>query len=206
MNKIFKCEYCGKEFSPKYRISSKKIMHYCCKQCQLDANRPNKPKFGNKTQLENVIKKTILESGKYLTVEEICNKLHISRKTISKFRISVLSLNRATGMKKPKSVFEDKVKSYFFTKFSDCIEEKEFEDCLSSKGYKLRFDIYVPSKNLLIEADGTQHYDKNNPNYNEYRVQCDTIKEEWCIKNKIKLIRIKYSKNITDKYIENFIY
>lgn len=205
MNKIFKCEFCGKEFSPQYRISSKKILHYCSKQCQLDANRPNKPKFFNKTQLENAIKKEILKSNKYLTIQDICDKLQISSKTISKFRISVLSLNREMKMKKPKSIFADKVKSYFFNKFPDCIEEKEFADCLSPKGFKLRFDIYIPSKNLLIEADGSQHYNKNNPNYNDYCAQCDSIKDHWCLENNITLIRIKYSKKVTDEYIESFI-
>lgn len=206
MNKIFKCKYCGKEFSPSYRISSKKVMQYCSKQCQLDDNRPNKPKYYNKTQLENAIKKEILKNNKYLTVKDVCSILAISSKTISKFRVSILSLNRELGMRKPKSVFKDKIKSYFFTKFSDCIEEKEFDTCLSPKGYKLKFDVYIPSKNLLIEADGSQHYDKNNPNFNEYQQQCDRIKDEWCLKNNITLIRIKYSKKVTDQYIEKFIY
>ena len=207
MNKrIFKCKICGKEFSPNYKISSKRILYYCSQKCKNIAIKKQRTKFYNKTQLENAIKKEIKKENRYLTLQDICNLLHISSTTLSKFRVSILSLNKEIGMKKPKSVFEDKIKTYFFQHFPDCVEEKEFNDCLSPKGYKLRFDIYIPSKNLLIEADGSQHYDINNPNYNEYQHQCDTIKDKWCEKNKICLIRIKYSKNVTDSYIENYIH
>lgn len=207
MNKrIFKCKICGKEFVPNYRISSKRTLQYCRQECKNLAIKNQKSKFYNKTQLENAIKKEIIKRNKYLTKQDVCNYLKISSKTISKFRVSILSLNRECGMRKPKSVFEDKIKTYFFQRFSDCVEEKEFEDCLSPKGYKLKFDIYIPSKNLLIEADGSQHYDKNNPHYKEYYKQCDLIKNEWCIKHNIRLIRIKYSRNVTDKYIEKYIH
>lgn len=36
---------------------------------------------------------------------------------------------------------------------------KSFADCLSDKGYRLNFDFYVESLNLLIECNGLQHYE-----------------------------------------------
>ena len=75
---------------------------------------------------------------------------------------------------------------------------------LSPKGYPLRIDFYIPELNLFIEADGTQHCDPSNPWYNEYYVECDNLKTEYC--NKVgTLIRIPYSKNITTEYVLNHL-
>ena len=81
--------------------------------------------------------------------------------------------------------------------------QKTFKDCRDIK--VLRFDFYIPSINTLVEADGAQHYDKKNPNYSEYQSLCDSIKNEWCIKNKINLIRIPYNKKCDYNYIKSFL-
>ena len=62
---------------------------------------------------------------------------------------------------------------------------------------RYRYDIYVPSLNLIIEADGGQHF-KDTPMCNdnlEDRVNRDNIKNEFCLKNKIPILRIPYSYN-----------
>lgn len=76
------------------------------------------------------------------------------------------------------------------------IKEKTFPDLLSPKGFPLRYDFYLNDKNILIEFDGKQHFDKNNFfNYNnyEYRHECDVIKNNYAINNSIKLYRIPYT-------------
>lgn len=205
--KKFICEYCGKEFIPNYRIKKNKILKFCSKQCKARAKHAGciKQKWFNKTQVENVLKNIITENGRYLTKDEICKIAKISEKTLSKFNISVLKLNKECGMKKPKSVFENKIKEYFYNNYTCVEEEKTFDDCLSPKGYKLRFDIYLKNENILIEADGSQHYDLNNPNYSQYQQECDDIKNDWCLKNNVRLIRIPYTRKVTEEYVNKFI-
>jgi hypothetical protein len=78
--------------------------------------------------------------------------------------------------------------------------QKTFEDCLSGKGNKLRYDFYLLEENILIEFDGQQHYKSvdyfgGTSSYEEL-VKNDKIKNNYCIENNIGLIRIKYNQNI----------
>lgn len=71
----------------------------------------------------------------------------------------------------------------------------KFDECKLQR--HLPFDFYLPDYNCCIEFDGEQHY-----KIIEYwggidgfisRVIRDTMKNEYCKKNNIKLIRIKYN-------------
>lgn len=78
------------------------------------------------------------------------------------------------------------------------VSQKTFKEC-SNKAL-LPFDFYLPSRNMCIEYDGEQHYGPDNF-YNkkrgfEYRQRNDRIKTNFCHKNDIKLIRIRYDENI----------
>lgn len=76
-------------------------------------------------------------------------------------------------------------------------KEKTFQSCLSPKGYKLRFDFYLPEFNILIEYNGHHHYQP----INKYRkakithektVINDRIKDDFAKEHNIKLIKIPY--------------
>ena len=74
--------------------------------------------------------------------------------------------------------------------------EKTFDDCYHE--ILLRFDFYLPDKNIIIEYDGEQHF-KSIPMLggDEYlkNIQIrDTVKNNYCKDNHIKLIRIPYYK------------
>lgn len=75
--------------------------------------------------------------------------------------------------------------------------EKAFDDLVNPKtGEALRYDFYIPSKNLLIEYDGTQHtnpmsFSKSKENFLEYQYR-DLVKNEYAKINDINLIRISY--------------
>ena len=86
--------------------------------------------------------------------------------------------------------------------------EKTFPGCINPKTNKpLRFDFYV-NNSYLIEYDGIQHYQESFKNQKledtQYR---DQIKNNWCKKHNIPLIRIPYTKyndlNIMDLLISN---
>lgn len=78
----------------------------------------------------------------------------------------------------------------------DFITEKSFDGCKYKS--KLRFDFYIPSKNLCLEYDGEQHHryfsfsSKQNPKEFELLKTKDEIKNKFCKDNNIELIRIPY--------------
>lgn len=59
---------------------------------------------------------------------------------------------------------------------------KQFPDLQSSRGYPLRYDFYLPDRNMLIEINGGQHYQKSScygDAYFERLVQHDRMKKEY---------------------------
>ena len=82
----------------------------------------------------------------------------------------------------------------------DFITQKQFDDCqtISNKGRcsKLRFDFYLPVYNTIIEYDGIQHYEPVEVFGGEKNLQIiqqrDRIKDEYCDRNDIKMIRVSY--------------
>lgn len=82
------------------------------------------------------------------------------------------------------------------------ITEYRFEDCRDT--YALPFDFYLPEYNLCIEVDGEGHYSKrfHQTHTNDVDMQqvmfnktClhDKIKTEYCERNQIGLLRLKYT-------------
>lgn len=107
---------------------------------------------------------------------------------------------------------EERVRDFLEKYNIDYEVEKTFKGC-KYKG-SLRFDFYIPSQNACIEYDGEQHFDtvdfeggssekqlKENLKENKKR---DSIKDKYCKKNGIKLLRIPYYEfdNIENKLIE----
>jgi very-short-patch-repair endonuclease len=78
------------------------------------------------------------------------------------------------------------------------ISQYRFENCKNIK--LLRFDFYLSNYNTCIEYDGIQHYKpwngkKDNKKYIKKFKNTqlhDKIKNEYCLKNNIRLIRIPY--------------
>ena len=72
--------------------------------------------------------------------------------------------------------------------------QKRFNSCKDKK--PLPFDFYLPNYNCLIEYDGIQHFGLGNfwgdKNYYNIIKKHDIIKNNWCKKNNIHLIRIPY--------------
>lgn len=88
-----------------------------------------------------------------------------------------------------------------------------FQDCRNPKtNALLRFDFYLPDYNCCIEYDGEQHFFCTGYGWNtadkfkqlQYR---DSIKNQYCKDNDIKLIRIPYTDKdkINDIYILSLI-
>lgn len=79
--------------------------------------------------------------------------------------------------------------------------EKIFSDCKITN-YPLRFDIYLPQHNYIIEYDGEHHFkpinynniskEKAIQNFKDTQIR-DNYKNQWCKKNNIPIIRIPYT-------------
>jgi hypothetical protein len=84
------------------------------------------------------------------------------------------------------------------------IREYKFQDCKNIN--YLRFDFYLPDYNLLIEYDGKQHFNSisiwgGDEGLKKIKIN-DNIKNQYCIKNRIPLLRISYLENVEDKINE----
>lgn len=99
-----------------------------------------------------------------------------------------------------KSRGEEEIKEYLLKNNIIFEKEKSFDDCKYK--YKLRFDFFIPSKNLLIEYDGIQHFTPidffgGELTYNEELIKTK-IKNEYCKNNNINLLRITKNDNIKE--------
>lgn len=88
--------------------------------------------------------------------------------------------------------------SIFLKKYNICFKtQKTFENCKNPKtNHKLRFDFYLQDLNICIEFDGAHHHKdvyynnhKSDLKDTQYR---DSLKNQYCKDNNIKLIRIPY--------------
>ena len=78
------------------------------------------------------------------------------------------------------------------------IQQHKFDDCKNIK--PLPFDFYLPDYNTCIEFNGKQHYEPikyfgGRVVYDKL-IKRDKIKMEYCNKNNIPLLIIKYNDNI----------
>jgi len=84
------------------------------------------------------------------------------------------------------------------------ITQHTFIDCFLKK--KLRFDFFLPIKNICIEYDGRQHFEPIRfyggiTNFKK-QIQRDILKNKYCENNNIKLIRISYNEDIKNNLDE----
>ena len=108
---------------------------------------------------------------------------------------------------------EEAIRKYLIDGNIQFEEQKTFNDCRISR--LLKFDFYLSEHNLCIEYDGQQHFkpfswsndkSRETKEKNLKLVQLrDSIKNQYCLENNIKLLRIPYFKfkNI-DKILEGY--
>jgi hypothetical protein len=87
------------------------------------------------------------------------------------------------------------------------ITQKIFPMCFHKNN--LPFDFYLPKHNVCIEYNGEQHYREveyfgGSKKFNE-RQKNDSIKLDFCRKNEIELIIIRYDENIKEVLIKRLL-
>jgi very-short-patch-repair endonuclease len=128
-------------------------------------------------------------------------------KTHGEFQQTPYNHKQGKGCPKCKnSKGESKVKQFLDNRRIEYLPEHRFEDCRDKRS--LPFDFYIPSKNLIIEYDGKQHfipYSKFGGTDALLKTQHhDQIKTKYCEDNKIHLIRIRYDQVISEVLSEVF--
>lgn len=139
--------------------------------------------------------------GTYKHVNIICNK-HGEFRQIPKLHL------QGTGCPKCRETSgEREIRKWLVSNKLPFISQYAFEDCTLQR--KLRFDFYLPEYNLIIEYDGEYHFfpvqfkgttKKRAKQIHEKAKAGDALKNNYCIKHNIQLIRIDYTqrKNIAN--------
>lgn len=111
------------------------------------------------------------------------------------------------------SLGERTVSDYLKQKNISFEREKKFSDC-KGKRQVLPFDFYLSEQNILIEFDGRQHYMPVNfrgcSNEQAQKthlelIRNDKIKNEYCVDNNIRLIRIPHTIKNVEEHLNNVL-
>lgn len=200
----FQCPCCGKPFEAQIQHIRLGDVKNCGCERVYGLGSPNYP-----DDKRNTLDLTNKKFGKWTVLYPVGGKDEYSSRSIywhcrcgcgTEKDVSSNSLVRGDSLSCGcylHSYGEYKIREILNTLDIKFISEKVFKTCINPKtGQYLRFDFYVPKYNCCIEYDGEQHFRETNLwNSNESlkdRQTKDEVKNQWCYKNSIDLIRIPY--------------
>ena len=201
---------------PKHGIKSMKIANFLSgKKCPECLAENNHHRF--KHSIQEVVERVRQCGGTILNPEEYYNQDMTNLKFIcpecgKEFVSSLKHFQQYGGQvckdcSNYESLGEKKIR-YFLEKHNiEYVPQKWFNDCRDKN--PLPFDFYLPTLNTTIEFDGQQHFFQSNlfPETLELIQAHDDIKNSYCKKNNIKLIRIPYTDiNKVDNILKNEIF
>lgn len=170
-----------------------------CKECSNE-NRRNLQKIGNTEFIKRALQRHGSEKYDYSRIDYINNRTKITIRCIEHNhffnQLPTQHLNgniSCPNCGKVKSLGEKKVREVLNTIGLQFIEQYSFSDCRSKN--ILKFDFYLTHHNMVIEYDGKQHMARGWNSEIEYQrlLLNDSIKNKYCLDNRIKLIRIPYT-------------
>ncbi len=99
------------------------------------------------------------------------------------------------------STGEQEIKKLLIENGVEFIHQYKFDDCKNV--FPLRFDFYLPEYNICIEYDGEQHFRPMGFSGGDIgfkrTVKNDKIKNQYCNKNNIGLLRVRFDEDIKTK-------
>ena len=211
-NNIIKVNIVCKTHGIFSQIPNSHLHGHGCPKCKSD----DLIKRQTKTIAEFIFAAKKVHGDKYnyslVDYKHCTNKIRIICKKHGEFlQEPNLHINHEEGC--PKCIAskgENKIIHWLNDNKIDYIHQASFPDCKNPKtNYKLRYDFYIPSKNVLVEYDGEQH-SKVNAHLKKYSFTekdldgiryRDSIKTNFAKEKGIKLLRISY----LDKLIVNNI-
>lgn len=200
---IVKCNICNNIIS---EYTAWNILYNnCCPECKkIETNKDITQKLNNIINGEY----TYSNNEKVLSENNLINIQHKCGYIISR-KISIILRH---GIKCPicypsESKGALTIKNYLLKKGINFIQEKTFEN-LRDK-LPLRFDFFIPNKNLLIEFDGEQHFSPRFGHSKEEKIENfnilqkhDYLKNKYASEHNINLLRIRYYEQ---KHIEQIL-
>lgn len=182
------------------------ILNKCgCPKCAV-TYKSNKLKL---SQSEFINKSNLIHNNKYdySLVEYVNNKVLVNIICSKHGIFKQAPLHHMRGIGCPfcnSSKGELMIKTILENKKILFIKNKTFDDCIDIS--RLKFDFYLPLLNTVIEFDGIQHFKPIQAFGGVIEFlniqRRDNIKNEYCQKNNIRLLRIKYNENIENKLIK----
>lgn len=200
------CILCGKKFHPTEARPNAKL---CSRYCQGVYVQNHVCDFKwKKEELEALIIDYYKEHG-YVNSNTILKDLHLTYKSLKKNNLLLLDLAKKAGLNpdaKRTSMFEDEIYEIILENFPQLKIERQHRNPNCKDKLALPFDFFLPEYNLFIEADGVQHFRKNNgnPHFDDTRNH-DTIKNKFCVENGFYLLRIRYKRIINKEKLVNML-
>lgn len=169
------------------------------RKCPICANTHRR--INNMYTISDILTKfTNIHSNNYdyslVNYTGIFNKVKIICKKHGTFEQTPDSHINGSGCPKcNSSKGENKIRNFLNENKIDYIEQKTFKECKLKR--LLKFDFYLINKNICIEYDGKQHFKivktwGGDDSLNLIKIR-DEIKNNYCEKYNIKLLRISYT-------------
>lgn len=173
---------------------------YCQKEIAI-SNLLSKNKDKNKKSKEEFISKALKLHGNYYNYSQVDYRTAVQKVKILcplhgsfEMRPDHHLLSGTCPECSSTSAGEKYIKAYLEEMKIPFETQKTFPECKYIK--VLRFDFWIPSLNLLIEYDGTQHfkpigYFGGEKAFKQLQIR-DQIKNKFCSEKQIRLLRISY--------------
>ena len=216
---LFQCPYCGKIFEAQIQHIRNGGVKSCGCQRLYGLASPNYPE-----DKRNVLDLTGQHFGYWTVLYPVGQKEEYSNRSMywhcrcrcgAEKDVSSQSLCSGTSLSCGcfHSYGEQKIRQGLNDLKINYVTEKIFKDCFNPKTQQyLRFDFYLPNYNCCIEYDGEQHFREYSSSWFykdslQERQEKDSIKNNWCQKHNISLIRIPYQErdNINTKMLYQLI-
>lgn len=163
-------------------------------ECGITYNK-NVKYLPSHDQILEELKYYISAKNRYVSSMEFSSHSGYSKSSIYAAVGSVEQINRELGYFQNNLGFEEYIHSLLKELFPDELicRQKSFPGLKYKRS--LRYDFYLPGLNLLVEADGPQHFDESSGNFSREILIRDTIKNEYAQKEGIHLVRVRWSLN-----------
>lgn len=192
------CKQCGKTFRPGRTRQGAELCSRFCQGTWINAQGLG-PKHNDEELLARLVK-SIVSVPYCMSQQQLTAETGVAHKTLSSRKWTMAYLYSEAGVPYTKpslaSKLEDSVFSVLTSAFPgvEIFTQHKLPGMLGVKGGDLRADFFVPSLNLMVEADGNQHRDSRGGQYpTEYIQANDRNKDAYAKKHGIRLVRIPQS-------------